>query len=200
MRAITINTTPTATSSEALREQLAQRQAAHADAKRAVASAQIVFDTAGDDESMRLLRRARDAEQDASEHVARLERLVAAAEAEEAAAHRAKLERRLFEVQSELAGDPKCKQLDSAAVDAFVAAAEALLAVRNHQVVRSEKRREVTSLALELGQPDPYQFSPEDLEPNIVVIGEQVRARAAGLPSSDAMCRYLWALASIRPH
>ncbi|MGC4088331.1 MAG: hypothetical protein QM756_10610 [Polyangiaceae bacterium] len=198
MRASTTTTTP-ATSLDGLREQLNQRKAAHADAQRAVTSAQLVFDTAGDDDSMRALRRARDAAQDASDHVARLERLVAAAESDAAAAERARLEQELAAIKSELATDPIGLRLEAAAVDALAAVADKLLAIREHRVARSQKQRKATSIALALGAPDPYQFAAIDIDPPLARIAEQVRERTTGLPSSDPKCRYLWALSTIQP-
>ncbi|MGC4094912.1 MAG: hypothetical protein QM756_44740 [Polyangiaceae bacterium] len=184
---------------ESLREQLAQQRTAHSDAKRAVASTQVVWDATGDDASLSAHQRAGEAEQVAAARVARLERLVAAAESDAAAAESARLEQELNAIKTELASDPIGAKLEVAAVEALAAVADKLLAIREHRVARSQKQRKATSIALALGAPDPYQFAAIDIDPPLARIAEQVRERTTGLPSADPKCRYLWALSTIQP-
>lgn len=185
---------------ESLRDQLEQRKVAHADAKRAVASSQIVFDTVGDDESLRQHLRAEEAEKLAAAHVARMERRVAAAEAERDAAKRAEIDSEIATLTAELASDPECRKLESEAGDVYSALADALVKIHEHLVERSGKRSRLTSLRMSIDPNYESRFNyNETVEPNFAVIGEQVRARAVGLPSDSPRCRYLHSLAPAKP-
>ncbi|HEY4158681.1 MAG TPA: hypothetical protein VGM29_11315 [Polyangiaceae bacterium] len=93
---------PRTASLEELREQLSNAKATHADAQKATSSAQAAFDDAGDPSAEKALLAARGTEQSIGEHLARAERLFAAADAARRAEERAELERKRDDLASKL--------------------------------------------------------------------------------------------------
>lgn len=191
---------PRTASLEELREQLANAKASHADAQKATASAQAVFDDSGDASAEKALLAARAAEQSAGEHLARAERLADAAETQRKAEQRADLEREAAKLTAELAApDPEEARLVAEEAAAYEKAVNVRLARRANNESRVERMWRLQHISRELGGESRSLYHHEaNPEPSHVPVGERLVALSAGASSHETRSSYLHALSRIQ--
>lgn len=141
-------TKPRSASLDDLRGQLEHARGALVDAKRAVAAGQIAFDDAGSSDAEKTLIVAREAERSATEHVARAERLLAAAEQRRAEAEQLEKAEQVRKLQAKLADKTLVAELVQAEFKAWCGVVDARLARMDQEDERAKMRQGLMRLGV----------------------------------------------------